>query len=454
MMNDPDNRKDAQEKPSNKDKEGGSFFFGGSFSNEIGLVLLAGFAYGAFQWGGDALDRLANWIDGEQGTPAVAMTLEFPDQEQGHAKVSQHAQPVVEITTEVGAEEAPAMPGVDIVDGDMITLDSFRLLRRNSWLVEPNIVPFEPHPYFGRLLDAHLVQGRNDPALLLTHPESYVIQMPDDVGQIFLLTKRVFINRQMNAEEVQAAVEAAGQDSVHFINPLEGVTSRPSVTAPDTEDGKQLVLLGSVPSATISENDLFDQYFLEHLHTILSLRNTHGSIDLRHIRRSVIDGYEIGEVDYIIGPGTLRMTSVFYWHYEAGAPWGDFGLFLSLRREPVSNAHQQEFEMMSSLTIMNGEQEIWRGLNYDADPDAEIGPFVHVALEATRLLSFGLDVEQVEHKLHGQLPANIDEIENIVIKTDGDSSIFLRDIALVDTYPLGEEITLRAPDSLVLTVTQ
>ena len=131
---------------------------------------------------------------------------------------------------------------------------------------------------------------------------------------------------------------------------------------------------------------------------------------------STAEGYEIGEIDYVFGEGTRRLSAVFYWHKDEGAQWGEFGLFLTMHKEPVSSQHQEMYASVSSLRLVNGEHEVWRGLNQETPEDKQIRALMHVELEATRLQMFGLDVRQLESEVRAQLPVSAEGLENIVIK--------------------------------------
>jgi len=441
-MNDPGGENKDKETPSDEPQQTGSFFYGGSFVKEIGFVILAGFIYAAYQSGYDMMDRLAKWIDGELDTPAIESTQENP------------AQILVPITDgsvpEIATPEIPNLPEAGVIDGDVITVAGFKLNLHESWLVEPMPGLMRPHKYFGHLMDPTLESSGNDSAFLLGIPESYLIEMPDDVGQIILLRKHVLLNKKPSHKELLIALEKQGTDGVAIVS-----RSSNGRVAPLTfDESKPFVFIGSVDPATISENDLFDHYFLAQLSTMSSLRLTHGSIDLRYLRRRSVEGYEIGEIDYIIGPGTLRLSAVFYWHLEEGAQWGEFGLFLALRKEPVLSKHQEMFETVSSLRILNGEREIWRGLDFDAPADDNIGSFVHVEVDAARLRMRGLDVDQLDRKIKEQLPVSATEIEDIVVRMHGEEPVYLRDVANLDQYKLGNDDMFRTPESIVLTVTQ
>jgi hypothetical protein len=415
-MGDPGHEKDETKSPPEQAPETGGGIFGGSIFDNIKFAFLAGAAFAAFQWGGEMLDRLEIWIDGE---PAAAVT----------------------------PETLRLIESGVLVDG-VIKVADFRMDVRDDWEVERVFDLKESHSFFRSLLVPRVYSGGNDRALILGEPESYYIWLPDNAGQFLLLRQHVVINRIPTVEALTALKDAGG-DGLAGFGPTDGV-----MTPLTIEKGAPLFFSGTVDPATISENDLFDQYFLDQAQTMLVWRNTDGAIDLKHLRRRSIDGYEFGEIDYITGPGDERLTSVFYWHQEDGAQWGEFGLFLARRKEPVAKQHRKTFQSVSSLRLMNGDHQVWQGLNYDAPADEVVGPFVHVRLEATRLQMIALDVLQVEQTLNAQLPVSFAEIEDLVVKTQGDNTIFLRDIANLDRYPFGDDDALLGPDSIILTVSQ
>lgn len=439
-MNDPDADKPVKEQRPNAPQGRRSLFFGGALFKEIGLVCLAGFAFAAVQWGGDTMDRLAKWIDGEGERPPAAVIAE------ASAARDFKAGAVVTVAEEIVQAKSGAS------DGGVLNVAGFRLNTDENWLVERMLGQMRPHPYFKQLLNPTLEHYGRNSALLLGVPDSYSVELPDDAGQIILLSKTVIINKKLTGKEIADALEKFGPDSLAVLSSPDSGAGAKKATPLTIEKDTPFIFNGNVDPALISENDLFDRYFLDQIATMRALQNTHGSIDLKHLRRRVIEGYEIGEIDYIIGPGTLRMTAVFYWHRQEHAQWGEFGLFLALRREPVSRKHRRMFETVSTLRLMDGARQIWRGLNYEAPADSETGAFVHVELNRDRLRAFGLNVRQVERALRAHLPILQQDFENIVIWMHGDASVYLRDVADLDLYMLGDDGMLRAPESIVLTV--
>lgn len=436
-MSTPDDEKDTKDKPSDVPPETRSFFYGGSFFKEIRLVLLAGFAFAAFQWGGDMMDRLARWIDGEDTRPTAAIIAEAP------------VTPSTDTGAVVAVAEEVLLTKAADADNSVFHFADFRLNMDKSWSVERMPGRVRPHPYFKNLLNPTLAYtGPNSP-LLEGAPDSYLIELPDDAGQIILLSKAVIINKKLSPSEMIAAREKFGPNGFAVLS----IPSRTDKATPlSIEKDAPFVFNGNVDPGLISENDLFDHYFLEQITIMRVLENTHGAIELKHVRRRTIDGYEIGEIDYIIGPGTLRLTAVFYWRLQEQASWGEFGLFLALRREPVARKHRRMFETVSTLRLMDGERQIWRGLNYEAPAEAETGAFVHLELSGPRLLAFGLTTKQVERKVWAQLPMSINDLELAVILTHGDSTVRLGDVAKIHPYSRSSDDMLHTPQSIILTV--
>ena len=438
-MNNPNDEKKPIDKPSDAAPETRSFFYGGSFFKEIRLVLVAGFAFAAFQWGGDMMDRLARWIDGEEMRPTAAIVAEAPET------------PNTDTGAVVAVAEKGLMTKAADADNSVFRFADFRLNTDKSWLVERMPGRVRPHPYFKNLLNPTLAYtGPNSP-LLPGVPDSYLIELPDDAGQIILLSKAVIINKKLSPSEIIAAREEFGPNGFAVLSVPSG--SRTDRATPlSIEKDAPFVFNGNVDPNLISENDLFDHYFLEQITIMRVLENTHGEIDLKRLRRRTINGYEIGEVDYIIGPGTLRLTAVFYWHRQEQASWGEFGLFLALRREPVARKHRRMFETVSTLRLMDGERQIWRGLNYEAPAEAETGAFVHLELSGRRMQAFGLTTEQVERKVWALLPISTNDLEDAVILTHGDSKLRLRDVAKTNLYSRSNDDMLHTPESIILTV--
>ncbi len=438
-MGDPDAEENGKKQALEPPRQARSFFFGGSFSKEIGLVLLASAAYAAVQWGGESMDRLAKWIDGEEYRPVAATAIETP--------ATLGYEPPADVADGVVLAKAGA------TDGSVIQVADFRLNTDAAWSVGPMAGPMRPHPYFERLLNPTLGYRGPNSSLIEGVPESYIIQLPDDAGQIVLLRKTAIINRQLTAGEIMSAIEKYGADGVSIISLPENTSGENRIESIVGDSKVPFIINGNVEAEAISEDDLFDEYFITQISTMMILKNTHGSIDIRRLRRQTVDGYDLGEVDYIIGSGTLRITAVFYWRQRESAQWGEFGLFLALRREPVDRKHRRVFETVATLRLMDGEREVWRGLDYEAPADAGTGTFVHVEVSGARLRAFGLNVRQVEREVRAQLPISEKELEDVVIRADGDTLVYLRDIASLNSYALAGDGVLYTPDSIVLTVT-
>jgi len=433
-MSDPGNGKDPHEKPSDDPVKSGGFLSGSSFFRDIGLALLAGAAFAAFQFGGDMLDRLEKWIDGESYTPAAVVRPELPAQSSG---------------------TAPTRPMIAALDGDVLKVGAFRLNMHPTWTIEP-VSPIAPtYTYFKNLLNPSVEYSGNDSAILVGIPESYLVEMPDDAGQIILLRQQVLINRKLSYQEGIDLIAKAGPDGVVVISGSDRKPGDGRQAPLSLDESKPVVFSGSVDPATISENDLFDQYFLQLLSTLYETPSSPTSpVELKLLRRRSVAGYEIGEIDYIFGAGPWRFSAVYYWKLDDGAQWGEFGAFLTSSNEPVLRKHRKMIASLSSLSLMDGENEVWRGLNSQAPAGNNPGPFAHVQVDANKLLLLGLDVRQVESEVQAQLPVSADELENMRIMLPGGAMIHLRDIANMQLYPLGGGTMLRAPESVVITVTQ
>lgn len=421
-MNNQDSGKDAPEKSPDDPEKSGSFLSGGSFFHDIKLALLAGAAFASFQWGGELMDRLEKWIDGESHAPAMV--------------------------------ETPARPMVDAIDGDIIKVAGFSLNIHDSWVIEPMTGNSRRYGYFQHFLNPGEENSGKDRAFLTGTPESYLIEFPDKAGQIILFRTHVLINRQMTSEDFDLIVKS-GAERLVTDSPSTGSTTKGRPTPLTFDENTPFYFNGSVDPATISENDIIDHYFLDLLSTLHSTRVNRGPVELRHLRRASTAGYEIGEIEYVFASGTRRLNAVFYWHQTEGAQWGEFGLFLTMRMEPVSRKHQKMYKTISSLRLMDGAQEIWRGLNYDAPADTKIGAFVHVDIDARKLQAYGLDVDHVESKVQAQPPVSMEGLEvTVIVERSNGSSVLLKDIANVHPSPLGDENMLRTPASVVLTVSQ
>ena len=418
-MNDPDHENTPPE-----DHETGTGFFGGSLLNEIGLALLAGAAFAAFQWGGDMKDRLADWID---------------------------AKPVIELSPEyIALQEA------GIIAGDVITVGAFKMNIAKNWAVKITPERVWRHPQYEHLRNPVLeMPARNfrDNPLIVFSPMSYFIELPEDSGDIILLTQRVLINKMLSEKELLDAMAKAGEGKFTIATASDLILGGDA--SPDTvyEEDKTLIFHGSADPALISEDDLYDQYFIDQVSALIQTRNSEGPIEINRLRRSSKDRYKIAEVDYIRASGNIngstniRLSAVFYWHREDGSSFGDFGLFLILRGDVPVKQHQQ---MLTSLRLMDGDHEVWRGFDYDAPADDTIGPFRHVDLDARRLEAYGLDVRQIESRLQAAMPILTTDLAEMTV-VPGDAPVRMRDIANV-TRLLGEEGMLRSAGNVLLTV--
>ncbi len=421
-MNEPD-----PEKTPPGDHQTGTGFFGGSLLNEIGLALLAGAAFAAFQWGGDMKDRLADWIDAKLSPPVIAPSPEY-----------------------IALEEA------GIIVGDVISVGAFEMDIAKNWAVKMTPARVWRHPHYEHLRNPVLeMPSRNirDNPLIVFLPESYFIELPENAGDIILLTQRVLINKRLSEKELQDAMAKAGEGNFTIATASDLILG--DDTSPDTADDKDktLIYYGSADPALVSDDDLYDQYFIDQIAALIQTRNNEGPIEIKRLRRGSKDGYKIAEVDYIRASGNIdgsdniRLSAVFYWHHESGSSLGDFGLFLILRGEVPDKKHQQR---LASLRLMAGDTEVWRGFDYNAPADDTTGPFMHVDLDTRSLEAFGLDVRQVESRLQAALPVATADLADTVV-APGDAPVRLGDIANV-TRLYGEEGMLRSAGNVVLTV--
>jgi hypothetical protein len=426
-VNDPDH-----EKPTPEPQETGTGFFGGSFLNEIGLALLAGAAFAAFQFGGDMKDRLSNWIDAKLSSPVIAPSPEY-----------------------IALQEA------GIITDDVINVGAFKMNIGKNWTVKITPENVWQHPHYEHLRNPDLrTYGRalrdisfHDTPLIVFSPMSYFIELPEDAGDIILLTQRVLMNKRLSEQELRDAIDKAGPGNFIIATASDLIIGDDA--SPDTADDKDktLIFYGSVDPAFVSEDDLFDQYFIDQVLALIRSRSSDGPIEIKRLRRWSKEGYKIAEVDYIRASGNIngsndiRLSAVFYWHREDGSPWGDFGLFLILRGDVPVKKHQQ---MLTSLRLMQGDHEVWRGFDYDAPPDDTIGPFMHVEIDAPRLEAYGLNVPQIESRLQAAMPLSTTDLADLAV-VPGDVPVRLRDVARL-TRLLGDEGLLHSADNVVVTV--
>ncbi len=390
----------------------------------IKWAFLAGFVFMGLTTGKEKLEQFGRWIDGESTTTPIS----------------------------VPAFDEPMLPGSRSIRADDLHIGSFEFSIEKHWpTVESDNFNYvhDINFYYSYLLNPSGNFTDDKSPYLVSTPKVYTVILPNEAGHIFSVHKRVFIKVSNDAKDFATAMDALTKEQQKNTSIMTGT----SILSPD----KNVIILGNFDKNSASPDDIFDMALSTQISFMSGGKNEGFSEEVKRSRRSQTGAYTIAEIDYTytMDKQQQRRSAVLYWHYKEGAPWGDLGIFLVTLNEKAASKNRKALrKTFSSLHLKDGDQEIWRNLNYDVSPDAEIMPFVRINIDPLRLKAFGLTIKQVEEMLKANLPITTDDIQDIAIlmPEDGSNIIRLSDIAM--TYNLGwGNQKIQDFNSIILTVT-
>jgi len=390
----------------------------------IKWAFLAGFVFMGLTTGKEKLEQFGRWIDGESNPASINSP----------------------------ALETPTLPGSRSIRADDLHIGSFQFSIKKNWSTVESVDFNYVHDiniYYSYLLDSSGDFTDDKSPFLVSTPKVYTVILPNKAGHIFSLHKRVFLKVSTDVKDFVTAMGALTKEQQKNTS----FSTGPGIFSPD----KNVIVSGDFDKNTVSPDDVFDMALSNQISFMSGNKNEDFPVEVRRLRRSQNGAYTIAEIDYTytMDKQEQRLSAVLYWHYEEGDPWGDLGIFLVTLNEKGASKNKKALrKTFSSLHIKDGDQEIWRNLNYDVSPDTEIMPFVRINIDANKLKAFGLTIKQVEEMLKANLPTTTDDIQDIAVlmAEDGSNIIRLSDVAMTYTLGRGNQ-KIQDFNSIILTVT-
>ncbi len=403
--------------PSEEEVSRGIMDMGGI--DTIKWALLVGFCAAALTTGKEKLEPFGRWIDGEPITPAVI------------------------------AEEH-ILPGSRTIKTDVLDMGLLQISIDKNWrTVESLNLNFirSINTHYKGIFDFSLGSTNEKSPFLLSTPQIYTVLLPNDAGHAFSLHQRVFLKVSNDIKDTISALDSLTERQRK--NTLMQFGS--SSPAPD----QNVIVSGDFDKDMVSPDDIFDQALSSQLVLLSGMQNEGFSVNINHLSRSQIGSYKIAEIDYTytMEQQEQRLRTTLYWHYKNGNPWGDLGIFYVDYNEKTVAKHKRAIKaMFSCLVLKEGDQKIWTGKKSHASTDNQIMSFVGIEVDELKLKAIGLNIKKVEEILKSKIPTPLEDVQDIELISDGESSLLLRDIAKIGPLTRhGQKI--QDFNSIILTVT-